>query len=103
MGLVFWKKNVMKEIIISVWVFNGPNGKFSGGVFAERQLAESWILKHKLTGTLTLYPLNIGVYDWTIANNFFDPSKEKEYQPDFIGSFSSASQEHYHYLNGEID
>ncbi len=91
------------EINNSVWVFSGAsNGNFSfpGGVFTERDIAEAWIERHKLTGTLTRYPLNIGVYDWIVAQGSFTPKRPHHNSAEFIGTFSSAIQEHYHYQHG---
>lgn len=89
----------------SVWIFNKNNSRFSGGVFAELMLAEEWIRKNKLTGVLTKYPLNQGTLDWAIANDAHSikPEKleEKRKQPNFIGSFTTAMQEHFHYENGQ--
>ncbi len=84
-----------------VWVFNGPNNQFPSAVFTTRALAEAWIEKHKLPGTLTAYPLDISVYDWTIERGYFKPKKEHQTTPRFIASFSSAYQEHYHYGSDE--
>ncbi len=92
----------MDNQIKKVWVFNGANGKFPSGVFTKKEHAENWIKKYKLSGLLTLYPLDHGVYDWAIANDFFSIKKEHEKQPEFIQRFSSASQEHFHYENGEL-
>jgi hypothetical protein len=83
----------------SVWIFSGPRG-FSGGVFQSRELGAAWIQKHKLTGVLTKYPINVGVYDWAIANNLFRPLKEREFSPEFIARFTSASQDHFHFEDG---
>lgn len=102
-------ESVFKRIdgIKSVWVFNAPNKSFSGGVFADIDEAEKWIAKHKLTGVLTKYPLNKGVFDWAIENNSIDlkPGKlsEKIEDPSFIGGYTTASMEHYHYENGTRD
>lgn len=89
----------------SVWVFNGVGGNVPGGVFTTLQAAESWIGKYSLTGVLTNMPLNKGVFDWAIENNLHNLSaerlEEKRNDPELIGSFSSASQQHYHYENGE--
>ena len=41
------------EIENSVWIFNGANSKFSGGVFNKLNDAEKWIKENKLTGMLT--------------------------------------------------
>ena len=89
----------MKE----VFVFHSPNtGRFSSGVFSEKAKAEVWIKKYSLTGVLTVYPINLGIYDWAILNGYFKPSKEKEFTSDFISGFSSASQIHYHYEDGDL-
>lgn len=87
----------------SVWVFNGISSRFPGGIFSSKENAEKWIRDHKLSGVLTLYPIDQGVYDWAVENNMVKPKKEKETMADFIGAFSSASQEHYHYLEGKLD
>ncbi|KID56562.1 hypothetical protein JF50_11530 [Pseudoalteromonas luteoviolacea] len=88
----------------SVWVFNKNNADFSGGVFSELELAESWIKENSLTGVLTNYPLDQGVFDWAVENDMHNikPEKlaEKSKQPSFIGGFTTASQEHYHYQDG---
>jgi hypothetical protein len=88
---------------MTVWIFNGEKGRFPSGVFAERESAEKWIKNYNLSGVLTLYPIDEGIYDWAIRNEFFKPSKVKEQTPDFIGTFSSASQEHFHYVDGQLD
>lgn len=86
----------------SIFIFNGNgSSKFSGGVFTTKKVADDWIARHSLTGILTNYPINVGVYDWAIENKLFTPRKEHEFRPEFIGGFSTASQEHYHYENGE--
>jgi hypothetical protein len=86
----------------SVWVFHGANGKFASGVFIEKMTAESWISANKLTGVLTEYPLNIGVYDWAIQEGYFKPKTEAHTSPEFIGKFTTASQEHFHYEDGKL-
>lgn len=89
----------MKNEII--WVFHSSKARFTGGIFSSKKLAEEWILKHKLTGMLTAYPLNSGVFDWAIESNLFQPKGENHNNPEFIGGFTSASQEHYHYEDGQ--
>lgn len=84
----------------SIWVFHGMNGRFTSGVFTDIGLAEEWILKHALTGILTLYPINVGCYDWAIKKELFTPTKEEHYTPAFIGKFSTASQVHIHFEDG---
>lgn len=82
-----------------VWVFKAEGGRFPGGVFADRELAVAWVNKHGLTGVLTRYPLNVGVYEWAIDAGFFSPKPHQE-NPNFIGRFTSASLEHIHFEEG---
>ncbi|KAF7781192.1 hypothetical protein PRUB_b0336 [Pseudoalteromonas rubra] len=88
----------------SVWVFNKSNSGFPGGIFSEIGLAEAWIKNNSLSGVLTQYPLDQGVFDWAIDNDMHNikPEKiiEKSNQPEFIGGFTTASQAHYHYKHG---
>ena len=84
-----------------IWVFNGANGQFPSGVFSSQEQAEVWIAKYRLTGVLTQYPIDVGVYDWAIQSGFFKPKEEREKTSQFIQRFSSASQEHFHYEDGQ--
>lgn len=52
-----------------VWVFNGRGGRFPGGIFTDRAVAESWIGHNRLTGVLTAYPVDEGCFDWASRNN----------------------------------
>lgn len=52
---------------------------------------------------LTLYPLDVGVYDWAIDMGLFAPKGERESTSAFIGSFTTASMEHSHYVDGVRD
>lgn len=87
----------------NVWIFNGENSRFGSGVFTTLAIAEVWIKKNKLSGVLTRYPLDVGVYDWAIQSGVFSAKKEEHLRPEFIGKFTSASQEHFHYENGVRD
>lgn len=89
--------------IATAWVFNAARSNFPGGVFSTLNAAEVWIQTHGLTGTLTRYPLDQGAYDWAITRGYFTASKPEHRSPEFIGGFSAASQEHYHYENGRRD
>ena len=91
------EKNSLRE----VWVFNGPRNISRAPCFTSRALAEAWIEKHKLHGTLTAYPLDVSVYDWATELGYFRPKSEEQTRPEFIANFSSASQEHYHYDDDE--
>lgn len=83
-----------------VWIFNGPKAQFPCGAFTSRELAESWIRQRRLSGTLTAYPLDVGVYEWVVGLGSFVPKREDQRSPEFIQIFSSAYQEHYHYEDG---
>ena len=86
----------------SVWVFNGNDSAFPAAVFSARERAEAWIEGHHLSGTLTKYPVDVSAYDWAVESGVFRPKRPDQSEPRFIGRFSSASQEHYHYENGVL-
>ena len=81
-----------------VWVFHAEGARFSGGVFTTRESAERWIRTNELTGVLTAYPLDRGVFDWAREEGYFAP--KKLFTAGMIGGFTSAHQEHYHYTRG---
>ena len=84
-----------------VWVFNGTGGQFPGGIFSTRDGAEAWIRARHLTGVLTAYPLDEGCFDWAHrVGAVTGRARDRGDDPSFVGSFSSAVQEHYHYENG---
>ena len=91
--------------VTQVWIFTGTRSSpsilatFPGGVFSSIKLAEDWIKLHCLSGTLTLYRVDAGAYDWALANGGFKPSKPYHYTPEFIGQFS-GSDRHHHYESG---
>jgi len=91
-----------KVVPVTLWVFSGAQRHFPGGIFSQRSLAEEWIASHRLTGTLTLYPLDIGAYEWAIHQDWFRPTKPHESEPQFVGGFTAAQQEHFHYEDGEL-
>lgn len=82
-----------------VWIFHGVGGKFASAVFGDENRARQWIESNNLQGVLTKYPINIGVYEWAVANKFFEPKNEGEKTPEFIQRFTSASQDHIHFEN----
>ena len=83
-----------------IWVFNSEESAFPGGIFTDKDKAERWISEHRLSGTLTLYPIDVGVYDLFISKGWFKPKRPEHSQPAFIGGFTQASQDHEHYQNG---
>jgi len=82
-----------------VYVFNYINDYFGHpcAVFDQLNIAVCWICKNKVSGMLTRYPMNVSIYDWAIANHFFVPKRPDQFQPEFIGRFTSAYLEHYHF------
>lgn len=87
----------------SVWVFNGARSPFPSAVFRTRAAAEAWIGAHRLSGTLTAYPLDIGAYEHAIAAGIFAPKRDEQRTASFIANFSSASFPHVHYVEGRAD
>lgn len=68
--------------------------------FSSRENAEAWILKHGLSGTLTHYPVDIGMYEYSIANGTFTPKKPEHTTSLFIGKFSGGGVDHAHFEDG---
>lgn len=87
--------------VTTVWIFNGARSNFPSGVFSILETAETWIRRYSLTGTLTRYPVDESAYDWALSRGYFTISKPEQQSPDFIGRFSAANQEHYHYEDGQ--
>jgi len=83
-----------------MWILN-CGGRFPCGVFETREQAEIIISKYKLDATLTKYPLNEIVFDWAIDNGYFTVKSDRQKTKSFIGSFTTAFQEHYHYNDGK--
>jgi hypothetical protein len=86
---------------LMVYVFNGSKASFPSGVFVDRDSAIAWISENKLSGTLTEYPVGIGVYDWAIQGGYFTPQRADKETPHFIERFTSGRQWHRHFENGE--
>jgi len=87
----------------TIWCFNGSS-QFPGGVFDDLELARTWIERNKLSGVLTGYPLNAGVFDWALEQGHLSPAlklKAERNGPDFVGGFTSASQPHFHFEAGK--
>ncbi len=82
-----------------MWVLN-CGGTFPCGIFESKEKANDIILKYKLSGCLSYYPLNKLIYEWVEEKGFFSPKNDYQKTAKFIGCFSSAYQEHYHYEDG---
>lgn len=86
-----------------VWIFNGSHARFPSAVFTSIASAKQWIAQHSLSGVLTKFPLNMGVYDWAVNEGYFVAKKEKHSESNFIGRFTTAHQEHFHFCDGIIE
>ena len=89
-----------KECTDFVWIFTGSGARFPSGVFLEKDSAIVWVSKHKLSGVLAKYPVDIGIYDWALKMHYFVPKRDDHRGPEFIGKFSCASLEHFHFESG---
>ena len=87
--------------ITKIWVFNGERAFLPSAVFLTLELAEQWIKEKQVSGLLTAYPVNTGVYDWALTRGCFQPKHSYQQLPAFIQRFTSAYLEHFHYENGE--
>lgn len=88
----------------SIWVFHAAGARFSGGVFDDLSIAKAWILQNRLTGVLTAYPLNEGCFEWAVRMKCVGMKAEKldvkKTDPGFVGGFTTAAQEHFHFEDG---
>lgn len=73
----------------TVWIFTAPKAKFPSGAFTGREVAERWIHQHRLSGTLTAYPVDVGVYDWAVSGGHFAPKRDDQRSQ---SSFSASVQ-----------
>ncbi len=80
-----------------VWAFSGNRNHFPSAVFTEPSKVEEWIKQHGLEGTLTAYPLDIGVYEWAVRRGIFKSTRAEHSSGEFIANCSSAAQEQYQY------
>ncbi len=78
----------------------GVWAKQPAAVFTTLERGEAWVREHRLEGMLTWYPLDMGAYDWVVAQGRFR-SKPEQPTPEFLAGFSSAYQPHHHYENSE--
>ncbi|MCY0969092.1 DUF7710 domain-containing protein [Chryseobacterium wangxinyae] len=85
-----------------VFVFNGEESNFPSGIFTTLEKAKVYIEKYSLSGILTQFPIDIGIYDWAIQKDFFSVKNEYQKEPRFIERFSCASIEHFHFKNGKV-
>ncbi len=86
----------------NVWVFCSSKVRFPGGVFSTLELAETWIKENHLSGLLTAHPVDEGCFDWAMRMNLITGrARDRKDDPNFVGSFTTASQEHFHYDSGE--
>jgi hypothetical protein len=90
----------MAEATSGMRVFNGAESRFAGGLFTTRERAEEWIAGNGLTGVLTRYPIDVGVYERAVGNILFTPGNDRQRSAEFIAGFTTASMEHHHYENG---
>src|SRR6266542_1046609 len=89
---------------LSMWLFKGParRSSFSSAVFLDLPLAEEWIQRNVLSGTLIRYPVNVSTYEWATALGHFTPRGDYDRSSAFIESFSSTKQDHRHYCEGTL-
>lgn len=86
-----------------IWIFHGEGARFASGVFTSDEGALEWIARHKLTGILTQYPVNVGTYDQAVENGWFRPSKPHHGTPEHIAGFSPGRTEHMHVRDGHFE
>ena len=84
------------------WVFLAEGASFPGGVFTSRELAEAWIQSRGLSGVLTAYPLDESCFDWASQHGLVTGrAAARGDEPAFVGAYTSAAQDHFHYSAGQ--
>ena len=82
----------------------GEGGCFPAAAFTKFEDADAWVAKHRLTGMLSVMPLNQGLFDWAVENDVLNLKPEKleikSKDPSFIVNCATASLDHYHYKKG---
>ena len=91
------------ESLEFIWIFNGARSHLPSAAFVEMEKAVAWIAEHRLTGILTRYPVNTGLYEWAIRMGYFKPKREEHMSAGFIGTFTCASLKHLHVEDGIIE
>ena len=85
-----------------IWIFHGDGATLATAVFTTKEDADKWISKNFVSGVLTCMPINEGIYDWAIKQQYFEPQKDHQKSGAFIQKFTSGYLEHYHYVNGVL-
>ena len=82
------------------WVFVEEGARLPSGIFSSKELAFEWISEHRLSGLLTAYPKDEGVFEWAQRKGHWKPAKEGRTTAESIGNFTSAYLEHSHFEEG---
>lgn len=83
----------------TVWIFHGLNARFASGVFLSQADGLAWAAQHRLSGTLSEYPVGIGCYDQAVMTGRFRPSKPHHGTPEHVAGFSPTLG-HVHLTDG---
>lgn len=86
-----------------IYVFMGKGANFPAGAFNNKENAIEWIKKYALSGVLSEYPIDVGLYDWAIEKGYFDVKKDYQKESKFVEKFTCASINHFHFEDGKID
>lgn len=84
-----------------MYIFIGEGAQIPSGVFTLLEKAEQWIRTYSLSGVLSKYPVDTGLYDWAIYEDFFIVKNDYQKESKFIQRFTCASMDHVHFEKGE--
>lgn len=84
-----------------MYIFIGEGAQIPSGVFTLLEKAEQWIRTYSLSGVLSKYPVDTGLYDWAIHENFCIIKNDYQKESKFIQRFTCASMDHFHFEKGE--
>lgn len=84
-----------------VWVFCDDERRAPAAVFTQLSLALDWVAAQKSSGTLTRYPLDTGVYDWSVSAGLLEPVQDAQRTSEFIATYQSPHLDHLHFEDGQ--
>lgn len=83
-----------------VWVFMGERGQYPMAIWSSLDEAHKYIHDEQLTGSLTVYEVDVPVYDWAKDTGLFKPGKDQHRSVKFKQTFTNQYQEHYNFVLG---
>lgn len=69
-----------------VYVFMGEAANYPAGIFESKEKAEEVIKRYSLTGILSLYPIDMLLYNWAIEKKFSISKRNIKKAPNILAN-----------------